>query len=121
MAGLDKDKISSKRIKFQAKNYIRDEASNPIDPKYLEQDYFSIRGKLIWWNQKEEDDKHFAIRIALNDPQQRFFKPFFLVIYGSLSDPKAGAFWDVTATRKGNRLVLLEGKEVYPPKKRNHL
>jgi hypothetical protein len=105
-----------KGLRFELKSCIRDEEKTPIDPNHLEQDYFSIRGQLIWWNQKEEDEKRFAIRIQPNQPQQSSFKPFFLVIYGELSNPQKLAFWDVTATREGKRLVLLEGKEVYPPK-----
>jgi hypothetical protein len=116
-----KTKSNQKGLSFKLKSYLRDEAHNPIDPNHLEQDYFSIRGQLLWWNQKEEEDKNFAIRIAPNDPEQCFFIPFFLVIYGEISALQVGAFWDVTATREGNRLVLLEGKEVYPPKKKSYL
>ena len=105
-------------LQFFLKSYFRDQDKTPLDPNLLQQDRFSIRGQLIWWNQKEEDDKRFAIRIVPNRPKYAPFNPFYLVIYGKLSRPRAGAFWEIVATRQGNRLVFQEGREVYPPKKK---
>jgi len=103
---------------FFLKSYVGDAEKNPIPLNSLEQDYFSIRGQLLWWNTEGKEDPRFAVKIAPNNPQQTSFKPFFILIYGTLSNPQKGAFWDVSATREGNRLVILEAQEVYPPRQK---
>lgn len=109
-------------LSFELKSYITNSDKTPVDPSYLEQDYFSIRGQLFFWRLAEEEaDKQFAISIRPNNNQYSTFKPFFLVIYSELPQPpRKKSFWDVTVTREGKKLVLLEGKEVFPPKKEQY-
>lgn len=103
-------------LHFFLKSYVGDNEKKPLDPNALEQDFFSIRGQLLWWKSQEGADSRLAVRIAPNHPQQVSFKPFFILVYGTLSNPKKGAFWDIQATRHGKRLVIVQAQEVYPPR-----
>lgn len=108
-----KTHFTEEGLSFYLKSCVRDEENHPISPQHLQQDYFSIRGQLQWWNLEE---KQLGIRITPNSPQERSFKPFFLVIHGELSNPQKNSFWELSATREGKTLVLQEGQEIYPPK-----
>jgi len=102
----------SEGLHFFLRSYVGDEEKKPLDPNHLEQDFFSIRGQLLWWKTQEEQEAHYAVRIAPNDPQRISFPPFLILVYGSLSNPKKGAFWDIQATRQGKRLVVVQAQEV---------
>ncbi|AFZ49158.1 hypothetical protein [Dactylococcopsis salina] len=102
-------------LHFILKGTYRDEEGKNIPPESILEDRFSIRGNLLFWN---EDKENFGISIRPNKDAIRRFHPFFIEIKGKLVDPKPGAFWEVEAVRKGNELVLVEGKEVFPPFKK---
>lgn len=108
-------KNNEEGLRFVLMSYAHDTDGTPVETHHLEQDYFSIRGNLLWWD-TEKEDPCFGIRINPNRSHQRSFKPFFITIYGTLSKPKKDAFWEVTATRKGKQLVFLRGQEIYSPR-----
>lgn len=102
-------------LHFILKGTYRDEEGANIPPDLITEDRFSIRGNLLFWN---EEKGNFAINIYPNKDALRKFKPFFVEIEGKLVNPKAGAFWEVEAVRKGNKLVLVEAQEIFPPIKK---
>lgn len=107
-------------LRFFLKSYVRDADRNPIECHHLKQDYFSIRGQLLWWK-AEEENPLFAISIHPNRPERSSLKPFFLVICGTLSKPKKGTFWDLTVTRQGKQLVLLSAQKIRSPSGQNNV
>ncbi|WP_041596202.1 hypothetical protein [Halothece sp. PCC 7418] len=102
-------------LHFILKGTYRTEDGENISPDSILEDRFSIRGNLLFWN---EDQGNFGISIRPNKDAIRKFKPFFIEVQGRLVSPKAGAFWEVEAVRKGNKLVLVEAQEVFPPMKK---
>lgn len=102
-------------LHFILKGTYRNEEGENISPDVIPEDRFSIRGNLLFWN---EEKGNFAINIHPNKDALRKFKPFFVEIEGKLVNPKAGAFWEVEAVRKGNKLVLVEAQEIFPPIKK---
>ncbi len=102
-------------LHFILKGSYRDEEGNRLPPDRILEDRFSIRGNLLFWN---EDQGNFAINICPNKNGLRRFPPFFIKIQGNLVNPKAGAFWEVEAVRKGKDLILVEAQEVFPPLKK---
>jgi hypothetical protein len=102
-------------LHFILKGTYRDETGENISPDSILEDRFSIRGNLLFWN---EDKGNFGISIRPNKEAVRQFNPFFVEIKGHLVSPKAGAFWEVEAVRKGKELILVEAQEVFPPMKK---
>ncbi|WP_071517428.1 hypothetical protein [Geitlerinema sp. PCC 9228] len=105
-------------LRFELKGYLykQHETEKSIaSPEELERDRFSLRGQLKFWNTEEGT---FALTIHPNKDATRKFKPFFLLIQGQIENPKKGAFWEVEATREGDKLVAVESKEVLPPQKK---
>lgn len=102
-------------LHFILKGTYRNEDGENISPDSILEDRFSIRGNLLFWN---EDRGNFGISIRPNKDAVRKFKPFFVEVKGQLVSPKAGAFWEVEAVRRGNELVLVEAQEVFPPMKK---
>lgn len=100
-------------LHFQLKGPYRDlESLEPVPPETLDGDLFSIRGNLRWWDAREG---RFAIRVRPNGDCIRQFKPFTLVMRGHLPQPRSDSFWEIQATREGSELVLVDGRELYPP------
>lgn len=106
---------SEPSLHFILKGTYKDEQGENRSPDSIPEDRFSIRGNLRFWN---EEKGNFAINIYPNKDAIRSFTPFFVEIEGELVDPKPGAFWEVEAVRKGNKLVLVEAQEVFPPFKK---
>ena len=102
-------------LMFCLKGYYLDADKQPVSPGQLEEDTFSIRGSLQWW---DAETGKCAIAISPNKDATRQFKPFFVVIQGHLPKPRKGSFWEIEATREGDKLVLLDGREVFPPQKK---
>ena len=105
-------------LRFELKGYLykQNETEKSIaSSEELERDRFSLRGQLKFWNTEEGT---FALTIHPNKDATRKFKPFFLLIQGQIENPKKGAFWEVEATREGDKLVAIESKEVLPPQKK---
>lgn len=102
-------------LHFILKGIYKDDQGENMSPDSILEDRFSIRGNLLFWN---EDKKNFGIGIRPNREAIRQFNPFFIEIKGNLVNPKRGAFWEVEAVRKGNELILVEGKQVLPPFKK---
>ena len=102
-------------LHFTLKGTYRDEQGDPLPPDHVLEDRFSIRGNLLFWN---EDQGNFGINIRPNKTALRRFSPFFVEIKGNLVSPKAGAFWEVEAVRKGKDLILVEAQELFPPFKK---
>jgi hypothetical protein len=106
---------SEPSLHFILKGTYKDEQGDNRSPDSIPEDRFSIRGNLRFWN---EEKGNFAINIYPNKDAIRSFTPFFVEIEGELVDPKPGAFWEVEAVRKGDKLVLVEAQEVFPPFKK---
>ncbi|MGF1489400.1 MAG: hypothetical protein ACFBSE_20120 [Prochloraceae cyanobacterium] len=84
----------------------------PKDPSELDKDIFNVRGNLVLW---KPDRKRLVIGVRPNKKAIKEFKQFYIDIEGTLTEPRLDSFWDVTATREGNHLVMVEGKEIFPP------
>ena len=87
----------------------------PKDPSELDKDIFNVRGNLVLW---KPERKRLVITVRPNKTAIKDFKPFYIDIEGTLTEPRLDSFWDVTATREGNHLVMVEGKEIFPPLKK---
>ena len=85
------------------------------DPSELDKDIFNVRGNLVIW---KPERKRLVIVVRPNKDAIKDFKPFYIDIEGNLTEPRLDSFWDVTATREGNHLVMLEGQEIFPPLKK---
>ena len=97
-------------LEFALKGPCKDENGELLTEA---EERFSIRGQLKWWKPKEGK---LAIAIRANKDAPRRFKPFFLILQGRLSSPRAESFWAIEAGREGRGLELLDGREVLPPK-----
>lgn len=102
-------------LHFILKGIYREEDGSQISPDKIKEDRFSIRGNLVFWN---EEKGNFGLKIHPNKEAIRQFKPFFVQIQGRLVSPKPGAFWEVEAVRQGDKLVMVEAQEVFPPFKK---
>ncbi len=72
------------------------------DPSNLNKDIFNVRGNLRIWR---PDQNKFVIAIRPNKNAIEDFKPFYIDIQGTITEPRADSFWDVIAIREGNHLV----------------
>ncbi len=95
--------------------YFRLREVKEEDPSELDKDIFNVRGNLVLW---KPERKRLVIAIRPNKNAVEDFKPFYINIEGTLSEPHLDSFWDVTAIREGNHLVMVEGKEIFPPLKK---
>lgn len=93
-----------------------DQAAQPLEVP--SDNYFSIRGEVLNYN--EEDG---SILVKIVQGAKRSGKPpkaFKLNVLGKISGKTVGYFWELEVERRGEELVLLEGRSIgiVPPKKK---
>lgn len=110
------DTPSESGLWFGLKSFMRYPQGDLTSPDNL-MDRFSIRGHIKSW---DIDNNRVEVTVALNQnyPHKHKqstdnFQPLHLVLYGRLSHLKKGAFWDIEATREGNKLTIVKGKQVF--------
>ncbi|MDY6936990.1 MAG: hypothetical protein SWY16_04920 [Cyanobacteriota bacterium] len=78
----------------------------PISSSEVEDNYFSIRGEVIYY---AKDQEYLVVKIKQaprkNDDRPKFFK---LKLKGNLAGKAVGHFWEFHVQREGNDLVILE-------------
>lgn len=94
--------------------------SEPGNLKVPIDDYFSIRGEVLFQSQEQS---YIVVRIQ-QSPRKRSQTPksFKLRLEGDLPTRALGYFWDLDVRRQGNELVILQGQAIarVPPKKPAH-
>lgn len=90
----------------------------PSQESSVEDDYFSVRGAVIYQS-REEEGLIVKIKQSPRKPQDKpkFFK---LKLKGILADKAVGHFWDFQVQRQANSLVIQEANDIgfVPVKKR---
>ena len=97
------------------KGVYRDQYQNPVPIEAWQEDLCSVRGKLSWW---DSDRGLVGIAISPNPINRGKFKPFTVAISGHIPNPKKGSFWEIDAIREGDKLVIIDGRELFPPQQR---
>lgn len=110
------DTPSESGLWFGLKGFLRYPQGDLTSPDNL-MDRFSIRGHIKSWN-LENNQVEVTVALNQNYPHKyksstENFQPLHLVLYGRLPNLEPGAFWDIEATRDGDKLTIVKGKEVF--------
>lgn len=101
-----------------ADDTVEDSTSQPIPSNIPSENYFSIRGEVLNY---DEDEKLILVKIVQG--AKRNGKPpkaFKLHVSGEISGKTVGYFWDLEVERQADKLVLIDCHTVgiVPPKKK---